>query len=168
MKILEKPRPRAFGAVRDDGVGVLGRFVRHQRDVNSTQHHRHTRRPVAIGQRIGFVDLGRERRDADEVERLELHSLRHFRELAVRHLHFGRRQRRDGKKAEAGERCDHAAAVDELRKRDPKLGKLGRADPNTAHGDEPDPHHAYSISKASTALRNSARVRISAICWSVK
>ncbi len=95
---------------------MLGRFVRNQRDVQAAEHHRNARGTVPIGERVRRLDPGGERRDAHQVETLELVTLgRKGVDLAVPDLDVRWRQGGDGQQAQAGQRRNHLAATDELR-----------------------------------------------------
>ncbi len=70
--------------------------------MESAEHHRNACRTIAIGESIGLVDLRRERRDADEIERLQFRLGIEVLNLTVGDLAVVGGERRHREQAEAG------------------------------------------------------------------
>ena len=110
-------RPEGFAFADDDGVGVAEGFEGEGADVESAEDDASAEGAIAVGQSVGFEDLGGEAGDGDGVELFRnAGDIGEICNLKVADLYVARGESGEGEKTEAGERGDDLAALDEAGK----------------------------------------------------
>ena len=141
LEVLDHARPERLAFAHDDGVGVLGGFVRNRTDMQSTENDLRADVAVAIGELVGFFDLRAETRDRDDIKIAG----QPWRRMDVGYIDVFERDisgRRAGEReeAEARKRGDDAIAFDESWKRQAERSQLRVVRTDPTHGEKTEFH----------------------------
>jgi hypothetical protein len=68
VQIPNDLRPDRLRLTDDDAVGVVSRFVGHERHMETAEDDSHTRGAIAVGERVGILDHRGEAGDCHRVE----------------------------------------------------------------------------------------------------
>ena len=114
LEVAQKATPDWLTFPHHHGVAVQCRLARKHCGVRTADDDRCSLRPVPVRERVGFLDLGAERRDGHEIEAAgEIIQCARIRNLQIRDLVLARRERRQGQQPETRKGGNHLAALHE-------------------------------------------------------